>query len=87
MRLLTYMSLDLPLGFVTIVKMEQGDSQLLRGDITGEQIHRIRLHWRCSLSRTCFPDKNKYTELQVCKLCACVCIGVEIFTASHSVRT
>lgn len=26
------------------------------------------------LSRTCFPDKNKYTELQVCKLCACVCI-------------
>lgn len=48
MCLLTYVSLDLPLGFVTILKMEQGDSELLRGDITGKQIHWIRLHWRCS---------------------------------------
>lgn len=74
MRLLTYMSLDLPLGFVTIVKMEQGDSQLLHGDITGKQIHWIRLHCRCSCLEPVFQIKNKYTELQVCKLCACVCI-------------
>lgn len=74
MRLLTYMSLDLPLGFVTIVKMEQGDSQLFCGDITGKQIHRIRLHWRCSCLEPVFQLKistqsSRYVnDVHVCAL-------------------
>lgn len=64
----------LSFGFVTTVKMEQNDSQLLLEDIMGARIHGVRLHWRCSLFRTSFPDKNKYTELQVHKLWACVCV-------------
>lgn len=74
MRLLTYMSLDLPLGFVTIVKMEQGDSQLFCGDITGKQIHRIRLHWRCSCLEPVFQLKistqsSRYiNDVHVCAL-------------------
>lgn len=87
MRLLTYMSLDLPLAFVTIVKMEQGDSQLLHGDITGKQIHWMRLRWRCSCLEPVFQIKISTQSSRYVNYVHVCASGVEIFTVSYSVQT